>query len=650
MSEGPHHDVTFRAIALGALLALAINLACPYSVLLLQNAGLTSDYITAGAMMLFLVLVGLINPVLKRLRTGWGLSSVELIVVFAMMVVACAIPTWGLVTNLFHILTRPFYYATPENGWVDLVHPLIPSWLAPRDPDVARYFYEGLPAGQGIPWSEWAVPMLAWGSAMLAVFVLMVCTMVILRRPWVEQERLVFPLTQLPLEMLRGVDDHAVPPLFRNRLLWAGFAIPFALQMLRGLHHYYFFIPEIETYFDPIPLFRNSVRLRIFVNFAIIGLSYFLNLHVAFSVWFFHVLGMCQTGVFHVVGYELPGRHESLTASSPALSHQGMGAIIVLVAAILWTARRHLARVLGAAVRWRRDAADAEEILSYRAAVWLWTACAAYYFVWLLMSGMPPLTAIVFLLAVLTIFVAVTRVIAQGGVGFTASTMVPQPFAVYTLGTDLIGWKGLASLSLSYSWAGEMRTTVMASTANGLKLAHTGGLPACRHPRRLFWAILVAIVVSMAGATWMTMHLSYTYGGINLRQFGVPSIAYRFLEDKLVNPIGWETIKPRLLFTAIGGAVMGLLIHLQHRLPWWPLHYIGLPIGDSWVMGRAWFSVFLGWLLKAIIFRFWGSRGYHFMKPVFLGFVAGQLMGAAVWMVVDAILGETGNVVYVGVR
>ena len=198
MPPGPHQDVTFRAIALGALLALAINLACPYSVLVLQNAGLTSDYITAGAMMLFLVLVGLINPALKSLRTGWGLSGVELIVVFVMMVVGCAIPTWGLVTNLFHILTRPFYYATPENGWVDLVHPLIPGWLAPRDPDVARYFYEGLPAGQGIPWSEWAVPMLAWGSAMLAVFLLMVCTMVILRRPWVEQERLVFPLTQLP--------------------------------------------------------------------------------------------------------------------------------------------------------------------------------------------------------------------------------------------------------------------------------------------------------------------------------------------------------------------------------------------------------------------------------------------------------------------
>ena len=95
---------------------------------------------------------------------------------------------------------------------------------------------------------------------------------------------------------------------------------------------------------------------------------------------------------------------------------------------------------------------------------------------------------------------------------------------------------------------------------------------------------------------------------------------------------------------------MAALIWLKHHFLWWPLHYIGLPIGDSWVMGWAWFSVFLGWMAKGIIFRFTGSNGYRTAKPMFLGFVAGQLMGGAVWMVVDAVLGEVGNIVYIGVR
>ena len=142
MSDAQAPAVTVRALVLGALLAFFLNLACPYSVLVLQNAGLTSDYITAGAMMVFVVLVGLVNPALKMLFRTWALRTGELVVVYAMMIVASAIPTWGLVTNLFHILTRPFYYATPENRWDELIQPLIPAWLAPRDPEVARYFYE----------------------------------------------------------------------------------------------------------------------------------------------------------------------------------------------------------------------------------------------------------------------------------------------------------------------------------------------------------------------------------------------------------------------------------------------------------------------------------------------------------------------------
>jgi len=643
-----HSDVTLRAVAVGALLAAGLNVACPYSVLVLHNAGLTSDYITAGAMMVFLVLVGLLNPCLKVIHRPAALRSGELIVVYVMMIIASAIPTWGLVTNLFHILTRPFYYATPENNWVNLVQPLIPSWLAPRDPAVARAFYEGLPqGGGGIPWGAWLLPLAAWGSFMTAVYLWMIATMVILRQPWVDSELLVFPLTQLPLEILRGVDEHIVPPLFRSPLFWLGFLLPFTLQMLRGLHHYYFFIPEVQTYFDQLYLFRRSVRFIVFINFAIIGMAYFLGLQVSFSVWFFHLLGRCQTGVFHVLGYEIKGHNESLSASSTALSHQGMGAMLALVVMMLWTCRAHLRRVLRAA--WDRSYADDgrdEEILPYRAAAWLWLGCAVFVFGWLVATGLPPLSTAVFLLGAFVIFLAIARVIAQGGVGFTSSTMLPQPFTVYTLGTETVGWKGLASLSMSYSWAAEMRTTVMASAANTMKLADSNRL---RQPR-LFWAMALAVVVGMGAATWTTLHLNYTHGGINLRQFGVPTIAWRFLEDKLLNPVGWEHIEPRLGFVAIGAAMMGALIWLQHHFLWWPLHYIGLPVGDSWVMGWAWFSVFLGWLVKGIIFRFTGTSGYQAGKPLFLGFIAGQLMGGAVWMVVDALLGEVGNIVYIGVR
>ena len=66
-------------------------------------------------------------------------------------------------------------------------------------------------------------------------------------------------------------------------------------------------------------------------------------------------------------------------------------------------------------------------------------------------SGASVLTALVFFLVAFAIFLAIARVIAQGGVGFTSSSMLPQPFTVYTMGTEAMSWKGLVTVSLSYS-------------------------------------------------------------------------------------------------------------------------------------------------------------------------------------------------------
>ena len=44
-------------------------------------------------MMIFVLLVGLVNPALKMLARAWALRTSELVVVYAMMIVASAIFT-----------------------------------------------------------------------------------------------------------------------------------------------------------------------------------------------------------------------------------------------------------------------------------------------------------------------------------------------------------------------------------------------------------------------------------------------------------------------------------------------------------------------------------------------------------------------------
>ena len=194
-------NFTYRSIAFGALMSLTINMFFAYARLAMATAGMSSDYITAGAIFLFFIIVAVINPVLKLCRHSWGFNRAELIVIYAMMIIASAIPTWGFTGNLIAMLPNIYYYETPENNWSELLHPYVQEWMVPQDPDAIKYFFEGLPQGQPIPWEHWVVPLLAWGSFILSIYLMMITIMSIVRRQWVEYDRLTFPLLQLPIDM-----------------------------------------------------------------------------------------------------------------------------------------------------------------------------------------------------------------------------------------------------------------------------------------------------------------------------------------------------------------------------------------------------------------------------------------------------------------
>ena len=63
---------------------------------------------------------------------------------------------------------------------------------------------------------------------------------------------------------------------------------------------------------------------------------------------------------------------------------------------------------------------------------------------------------------------------------------------------------------------------------------------------------------------------------------------------------------------------------------------------------RVWFSVFIAWLLKAMILRYGGPRLYLRLRPFFLGLILGALGSGGIWLVIDALTGMTGNRFTVG--
>ena len=322
--------------------------------------------------------------------------------------------------------------------------------------------------------------------------------------------------------------------------------------------------------------------------------------------------------------------------------------MIVLIAFGLWMGRGHLKIVFGKAFTGKADVDDSNEALSYRTAVFGMIGGMIFISIWLWLSGMQWWVVPIFLIASFIIFLSLARVIAEGGVGFCRSQMIPQPFVVYGLGTEFLTPSTLVSLVFTYSWVADIRTTVMASSINGFKLADSTGV----RKRPLFWVIMLAIVVGLVTSGWMTLVLAYRYGGVNLQSWffdGMPHTAFDFAAHKMNNPVTADIVWPRWLFTGIGAATMAALMFLRHRLVWWPLHYLGFPISDTWVMTAAWFSIMLGWLFKWIILKYGGIRLYRTFRPFFLGMILGQISCAAVWMVIDYFTHTVGNYIHIGV-
>ena len=186
------------------------------------------------------MLAALLNPLLGLLRRSWHLSASEVALVYVMALVAASVPSMGLTGFFLPYLSGAQYYATPENGWASQIQPHLPTWLVPESQSAIWELFEGAPRGAATPWDVWLQPLLAWGLFIGSMYLVTVCLLVVLRKQWVERERLTFPIIQLPMAMASEPRS-----FFRNRLMWMGFAVAGGICLINGLHVLYPSIPQI---------------------------------------------------------------------------------------------------------------------------------------------------------------------------------------------------------------------------------------------------------------------------------------------------------------------------------------------------------------------------------------------------------------------
>jgi len=286
------------------------------------------------------------------------------------------------------------------------------------------------------------------------------------------------------------------------------------------------------------------------------------------------------------------------------------------------------------------DVDDSDEILSYRQAFWGLVAGLVFVTFWLRHSGMDLWVATLLVVISMATFLGVTRIVAAGGVAETRSPLPAATSLMSATGTEALGPSNIVSLSMTLIWMGDIRTFVMASSANSLKI--TSEMRGRK--RRVFWAMALAVVVTLVASVWATLFIAYTFGGANANRWFFeqgPTLPFRYAATVIKTPTGPSV--NAWIFRGIGAGVMALLVLLHHRFVWWPLHPLGFPVASIWLTRQLWFSIFLAWLVKVLVLRYGGPELYRKTRFLFLGLILGQYTVCGVWIVVDLFTGKVGN-------
>jgi hypothetical protein len=625
-----------------ALVVGAVGIVCV--VLIVSWAELVTGRIMIGFLQLppvvlpLLFLLVLVNRALARRAPRWALSAPEVAIVYLMLVLAAMITSRGVMEDLVPVLVGVNYFSGNE-----IYYPHIRPWLVPWDPhggarqEVARAFYEGYFYGQPIPWGRWVVPLAAWLVLIAAVYGAFLCLAALFRRPWVEGERLSFPLVQLPLEMIR---EGAEGTLLHNRLLWAGFAVPALVFTVNGLHQFNPTVPELPTEIPINPLltgrpWSDMSMVTLFASFAGVGFFFLLPVELLFSFWFFFLLGRFQEVLASSLGAEPTGAPHA--GAQEMVAYQTVGAFIVLACYLLRSGIRY--SVFGVRkdrTEHRIPNTEHREMLSPRAALFGLIGCGMVILGWLWAAGMSPLVAVLEMGGYLLIEgLVMGRAMAEGGMLMAEGSFTPSDIYAAFAPRAALGPANLTVLAFTQAmFTRDLRGMPFSGFLDGQKLGEGAGLPL----RRLVPVFAAAFVLTLAVAIPLHLWLPYRRGAVTLYSYTYQSNATQFWKEHAGPMRGNLQESPRAaLWLLVGAGVCALLSVLRTRFYWWPLHPLGYAMCASWTVIVFWFPMLVAWLLKLLTIRYGGMRLYATVRPFFLGMIFGEFTLATIWTLISIV-------------
>lgn len=575
--------------------------------------------------------VTVINFGLGRVLRKPPFNSLELLALYTMVSIASALLSTDLLGILVTMMGYPTHFANPTNDWAHLFTGALPTWLYVTDERVLTGFYEGNSNFWTVAnFFAWLKPALIWTVFITALFTSFLALSVLVRKQWVEAERLTFPIIQLPLAMTQSPGS-----FFSNRLMWLGFVISGAITFVNGMHYLSPNWPYIAIQRHNLPLFTappwNAVpSVKISFYFFAITLGFLMPLDLSVSLWGFFFLYLGQIIAAQGLGYD--------AYQDFYLEDQAFGAYLTIGIFVLWSARGHLLRTLRTAIGRDKSGYDRDEPISYRSAWIALFASLVVMVVFMKLAGASPGIAAASLFILMMLAIVITRIRAE--LGFPVHDlhqMGPHGTLIRLVGTENISRHSLGAIA-TFFWDDRVfRSHPMPHQLEGLKMAAESR----QAGRDMLRAILIAGLFAIPVTFCVYLDGFYRLGASTARVgpwgTGYAAEIFSSLERWIRSPE--KLAAGHWGGMAVGMAVTSVLMLLRVRFLGFPLHPLGYAVANSWGVWQLWLPIMIGSLSKAAVLKAGGLQTYRKAMMFFFGLMLGEFVVGCAWTVGGMLFG-----------
>lgn len=661
--------MTLRSVFLGLATALFIASYNHFSDYVVRQGRFISDLMPVAVYGTLLAFLLLINPLLHRIRAQWKLSAKELAVIVGFALVACSVPSYGIVESIPTGLMLPHHFQRIEPGW----RAIDATGIAPERmlPDVSadeETYITGYVTGMGegkerisfrdIPWHIWWRPLGFWLPLVLCMAIGTLGLALVFHRQWSRHEQLPYPITRFTRALLPD-SGGVLGGVFHTRAFWIGFSVIFLVLINNYLCRWWpnVLIP-VRLFIDFRPLgtlFPTLIQghgerlLRPVLLFTVIGLAYFLASDVSFSMAFGPFLFCLTAGLLARYGVVLRTGHHQSVKLEAFLFTGGYTGIVLMV---LYTGRHYYWNVLKRSIGLSAPS-EVESAAAWGMRVFLVAMVA--FVGQLVLVGLDWQLAVIYTVLCLIIFITVSRTIAETGAFYIGTEVFPGAIIWGFMGAAALGPSTMiimffisVILVVGPGWA------PMPFAIQALKITDDEKVPSGRFSAATMGMILICTVVAL----FSLLYWQYDRGALDASG-GWPRSSSQFPWRNMVeinhtltaqgtleaaeSLSGWQrfaNLQPTwpavsAFFIAVGLSVGIGMARLRFvRWPFHPVMFVFLGGAQALHMSG---SFMIGWIIKTLVTKYGGERIYQNLKPFMIGVIAGDMAGKFVPMLVGTI-------------